>query len=99
MKIFSPKNKDNGFLWSRTSTIKKYHEFTKDWSKSAISIIQGNDINFDQDTDICNKVHNYQGMCDAINRALGNKVGKETKMKFYKIMATQFCFMKVNRRQ
>lgn len=47
----------------------------------------GNDISYDRDKDINNKLHKYQIMCGIINRTLKNKVRTETKMKFYKVVA------------
>lgn len=48
----------------------------------------GNDIGYDKDFDIDMKLHRFQAMCGTINRTLRHTASKETKIKFYKVMAT-----------
>lgn len=48
----------------------------------------GCNVSWDVDRDIEKKVNKFQSICGTINRTLQNKTTKETKMKFYKIMAT-----------
>lgn len=46
------------------------------------------DMSFDYDNDIDEKKHKFQAICSRINRTLGNKTRKDTKIKFCKTMAT-----------
>lgn len=48
----------------------------------------GCDISYEYENDVDNKLHKYQRMCGTIHRQLGNKTTRETKMKFYKVMAS-----------
>ena len=47
----------------------------------------GCDITYDRDKDIENKINKFQSICGTINRTLQNKTRKDTKLKFYKVMA------------
>lgn len=47
----------------------------------------GSDVGFDKEYDVDNKICNFQRVCGTINRTFRNKIRKETKLKFYKVMA------------
>ena len=47
----------------------------------------GCEISFKYDKDIEQKVNKFQAICGTIQRTFKNKIRKETKMKFYKVMA------------
>ncbi|KAJ4447240.1 hypothetical protein ANN_09244 [Periplaneta americana] len=47
----------------------------------------GSDIGFDKEYDVDNKIRNFQRVCGTITRTFRNKIRKETKLKFYKVMA------------
>lgn len=47
----------------------------------------GNSISYDKECDVDNKLQKFQRICGTINQALKNKARRETKMKFYKVMA------------
>lgn len=47
----------------------------------------GCNVSYDRDKDIENKLNKFQLICGTINRTLQNKTRKDTKLKFYKIMA------------
>ena len=58
-----------------------------------------NDIGYDRNCDIDVKLDKFQMICEKINRVFRNKVRRDTKLKFYKIMAVLYCLMGVNYRQ
>ncbi|MFP3020755.1 MAG: hypothetical protein ACEY3F_05440, partial [Wolbachia sp.] len=47
----------------------------------------GCDISYKTENDVTNKLHKFQTIRGTIHRTLGNKTRKDTRIKFYKLMA------------
>ena len=47
----------------------------------------GNSVSYDRDYDVDKKLQKFQRICGTISRTLKNKTRRETKIKFYKVMA------------